>query len=174
MSEPIEESYFNWLRAKVLSPNNYRLYLDLLRLLHETEFVWVVPGDKNRAEDGLELRIDFHRESRLNPDPSWEHVGCSIFEMLLAFAKRASFQTDDSVKDWFWDFITNLDLGEYRHVLSDDDILFIDDVLQKFIWRTYDPSGLGGMFPMRWPKEDQTKVEIWYQFCQYLEDQGRL
>lgn len=173
MSEPIEESYFNWLRAKVLSPTNMQ-YQDLLRELHRTEFVWLIPGDRNRAEDGLELRLDFGVESRLDPDPEWQHIGCSILEMLFAFAKRASFQTDNPPKDWFWEFITNLDLGELRHVLNEDDILFVDDVLQKFIWRTYDPSGLGGMFPMRWPKQDQTKVEIWYQFCEYLDDQGRL
>lgn len=171
MTEPLENVYFNWLSAKVL-PDNSNIYGDLLRILHNTEFTWIILGDKNRAQDGLELRDDFLRESWFHIGSEWDHVGCSIFEMMVAFAKRASFQTDDPVRDWFWEFITNLELGEFRQV-SEQDVIFIDEVLYRFVWRTYDSSGLGGMFPLRWPKRDQRKVEIGYQFFEYLDDQGR-
>ena len=29
---------------------------------------------------------------------------------------------------------------------------------------------MGGFFPLAFPKEDQTKVEIWYQMSGYLEE----
>lgn len=172
MGEPIENLYFNWLCAKVLTPGN-RNYYDLLYILHTTEFVWVILGDKNRAEDGCELREDFLREARLGKDPHWFDEPVSVFEVLIAFAKRASFQTDIPVRDWFWAFMNNLGLDEFRRV-TDSDIPVIEEILHVFIWRTYDQNGNGGLFPMRRPKRDQREVEIWYQFCEYIEDQGLL
>lgn len=171
MTEPIEEAYFNWLCAKVL--DNRNIYIDLLRLLHSTEFVWVVHGDHNRGADGVELREDFIRESRFASEFEWEQAGCSIFEMLLAFAKRAAFQTSEPVKNWFWEFMTNLGLSELRN-LSEEDVIFVQEVLEHLIWRSYEPNGYGGMFPLRWPKRDQREVEIWYQFCEYVDEQGRI
>lgn len=170
MEEPLEETYFNWLCAKV-SLNKGPMYLDLMRILHKTEFVWIIPGDRNRAEDGQELRLNFLREAFIKRNEAWLQDPCSILEFLIAFANRAYFQTDTSLNDWFWQFMTNLDLAEYRQV-SESDMPVIEDILSTLVWRTYDPSGHGGMFPMRWPKDDQREVEIWYQFFAYLDDQG--
>lgn len=171
MEEPIEEVYFEWLCAKVM-PKSSDNYNGLLQVLHRTEFVWVVVGDKNRAEDGLELRLDFLRETNYLREREWFECGCSVLECLIAFAKRASFQTDISVEEWFWTFIRNLGLEEYRRI-SESDIPVITEVLEAFVWRNYKSNGDGGgLFPMRSPEKDQRKVEIWYQFCEYLEDQG--
>lgn len=170
MSEPIEGEYFNWLCAKV-QKTRALIYVDLLKILYSTEFTWVIPEDRNRAEDGLELRHDFLREAHARSDNQLINQPCSVLEVLLAFANRASFQTDIPVRDWFWEMMDNLDLGEFRQVSRVDEV-HIRERLHTFIWRTYDPSGYGGLFPMRWPKTDQRKVEIWYQFCEYLEDRG--
>lgn len=172
MDEPIEVLYFNWLCAKVLIQGN-KNYYDLMQILYSTEFVWIVPGDENREEDGLELRQDFLRETQLDYDPGWFSEPCSVLEVLIAFAHRASFQTDLPEYDWFWHFLTNLKLNEYRRI-SKRDIPEIEEILYVFIWRTYDAYGDGGLFPLRTPKEDQRKVELWYQFFEYLEDQGLL
>lgn len=172
MDEPIEGLYFNWLCAKVLSVE-IPIYYELMRILYGTEFVWLVPGDQNRADDGLELREDFLRETTLYSDPEWFNSECSILEVLIAFAKRARFQTGTPTKEWFWEFLTNLGLDEFRQV-SKTDRLVIDDILHDFVWRTYNSNGHGGIFPLRWPKHDQREVEIWYQFTDYLIDQGRL
>lgn len=170
MGEPIENEYFNWLCEKVLE-NNSHSYLSLLRILHRTEFVWVVPEDRHRVEDGFELRTDFLRETGLESDASWEGQPCSIFELLISFAARASFQTDIPLNVWFWEFISNLKLDEFRRVSSSDTYL-IEDILHTFIWRQYDPSGDGGMFPISRTKNDQRKIELWYQFCEYVDDRG--
>lgn len=170
MGEPMEAVYFNWLCAKVTSNRTY-VHYELMRILYCTEFVWIVPGDKNRVEDGLELRDDFLRESRMKMDPGWFRSPCSVLEMLIAFAKRAEFQTDTSMREWFWIFLNNLRLDEYRSISGGEQHM-IEKLLHAFVWRIYDPSGYGGMFPLRDPKHDQREVEIWYQFNEYLEDQG--
>jgi hypothetical protein len=176
--ESIEHLYFNWLCAKVTTYNRYSTpsltHWNLLRALHQTEFVWLLSGDDNRAEDGLELRRDFIFEAEAPDHPEWRrNPGCSVLEMLIAFSKRAEFQTGDKAKDWFWEFIDNLGLKEVNdgHEATLEDI---EEVLDMFVWRTYDYDGDGGLFPLDYPTRDQQTLEIWYQFCDYLVDKGRL
>jgi len=174
MREPIETEYFKWLCAKVLERGTQN-YVDLLFIMYKTEFVWVVPADRNREEDGIELRLDYLRETfqKRDTDYSWYNQPCSILEVLVAFAKRASFQTDIPVADWFHIFLENLKLDDYRRV-SESDIPVIEEILYNFVWRTYDLNGDGGLFPMLHSTNNQKDVEIWYQFCEYLEDRGLL
>ncbi len=168
MTEPIEEAYFNWLCAKLISPhaNTYR---DLFRILHKTEFAWVVPGDRNRQEDGVELRLYFLNETGYEKDELWYNELCSVLEVFISFASRASFQTEAPVANWFWIFIENLNLNEYRRV-SQKDIPVIEEILYTFVWRTYPENGLGGLFPLYAPRQDQREVEIWYQFCAWVDE----
>jgi len=177
MGEPLENLYFNWLCAKVVDmrkTNPSDTYWELLRKLHKTEFVWFLSGDDNRAEDGKELRREFILQADIPDDPEWRLIlGCSVLEMLIAFARRAEFQTDMPVSDWFWEFLTNLGLAEFNDG-SDLDPEEIDEILECLVWRTYDYNGLGGMFPIKNPETDQRDIEIWHQFCDYLVDQDRL
>lgn len=176
MNELVEHLYFNWLCAKVLnmkevdsSPTHWQL----LTRIHRTEFVWIVSGDDNRAEDGKELRRDFILEAELPDDEEWRLIiGCSVLEMLIAFARRAEFQDETPTHIWFWEFIRNLGLNDFDD--NHFDPYAVDDILQNFIWRTYEPTGLGGLFPIEDPMSDQREVEIWYQFCEYLVDQERV
>jgi len=170
MVEPIENEYFNWLCAKVLDSSTNNHYT-LLGILHRTEFVWVVPADKHRAQDGIELRTYFLNETGVESDPLWKGGPCSVLEFLIAFANRASFQTDIPVKEWFWEFMNNLKLDEFRQV-SDDDVYVIEDILYTFIWRQYEPNGYGGLFPLNETRNDQRKIEVWYQFSEYVHERG--
>lgn len=179
MDEPIEEVYFNWLYSKVASVSNPTpslTYLTLLRDLHSTEFVWLLSGDDNRAEDGLDLRREFHREifAAFGEELPWMHEGCSVLEMLIAFARRASFQTDQPAREWFWIFLENLGLADLNDAYDGDITSVVNDVTYRLIWRQYQRDGQGGMFPLMDPPEDQRKVEIWYQFSEWLVDQDML
>lgn len=166
--EPIEDLYFNWLCAKVLPPHeaNYR---GLLMVLHRTEFTWIVIGDDNREADGIELRLNFLYETHFYKDRLWFDQPCSVLEMLIALCYHANFQTDIPLTEWFWLFIRNLWLEDYRRV-SEDDIPAIQEILENFIHRNYQANGNGGLFPLLEPHRDQRKVEIWYQFCDYVQD----
>jgi hypothetical protein len=176
MNEPLENVYFNWLCAKVVDKETFPVtdhYWKLLRKLHTTEFVWMMSGDDNRAEDGKELRRDFILAADMPDNPEWRTVvGCSVLEMFIAFAKRAEFQTDMPMRDWFWEFIDNLGLDQYDD-RSRFDEKTVETILDQFIWRTYHPNGIGGLFPLDYPREDQREVEVFYQFCNYLVDQHR-
>jgi hypothetical protein len=175
MSGPLEDLYLNWLCAKVVNMKDLPdpTYWKLLKKLHHTEFVWLISGDDNRAEDGKELRLEFIFQAEIPDDPYWRiEVGCSILEMLIAFARRAEFEDQTPVEEWFWEFISNLGLKEHDDISFDED--YVDLVLHEFIWRTYEPNGNGGLFPIGNPRSDQTEVEVWYQFCDYLVDQDRL
>lgn len=171
MDEPIEEVYFNWLYSKVASvdvtPTPSLTWVTLIRDLHNTEFAWLITGDDNRAEEGLDLRVEFFRESGLDQDSPWSSVPCSVLEMMIAFSRRASFASELSPREWFWIFLENLGVAEY----SDNRLgisQIVNEVLDPFIWRTYDTHGNGGMFPLNEPEHDQTTVELWYQFCEYV------
>lgn len=172
MEGPLDEPYFTWLSAKVvLGDRMSQSYLKLLHQLYETEFVWFVIGDDNRAGDGLDLRREFLRESRLENDQVWFDVGCSILEMLIGLSRRAEFQTDIASQEWFWVLIRNLNLADYNDENSYNHD-HVSEILYDFVWRTYECDGTGGLFPMTNPSADQREVEIWYQFSQYLIDQG--
>lgn len=176
IDEPIESTYFNWLCAKIMQvdvPTPSLEYWKLLRMLHSTEFIWLLSGDDNRAEDGVDLRTEFLRESYLENDQSWADFGCSVLELLIAFSRRAAFETEQSAKDWFWEFLYNLGLSDFNDAYNPDG-LEVDECLQRFVWRTYDANGRGGLFPLDNPKHDQRQVEIWYQFCEWLLDQDRI
>jgi len=171
MDEPIEEVYFNWLYSKVASitvPSTPSLtYLRLFRALYSTEFVWLISGDDNRLEEGLELRSTFLRESRLDQDPLWFSEPCSVLETLIAFAQVIEFETELTTKEWFWIMLENLNLA----YLSDNQLgvgIVCEEILNTFIWRLYDENGFGGLFPIENPCEDQRNVEIYYQFCVYV------
>ncbi len=166
--EPIEEAYFNWLCAKVVSPYGQN-HVGLMRILYSTEFVWLISGDKNRAEDGVELREYFLGETRHEADEAWFNLPCSILEVLVAFAKRASFQTDTPVLEWFWTFITNLELDVFVRLTRSEKPV-VETILNEFMFRTYDSNGYGGLFPLNNPEYDQREVEIWYQFCAWVEE----
>lgn len=172
MNEPFENLYFNWLCAKVLrvdNPTPSLTYWKLFRQLHSTEYVWLISGDDNRAEDGVELREEFITESQLPYHHGWEDIGCSVMEMLIAFSRRAQFNAGETSQYWFWHFLNNLDLAGANDA-SDIPTEEIDEILNIFVWRLYDHNGAGGLFPMQNPHKDQKEVEVWYQFCEYLVD----
>ena len=174
--ESIEEAYFNWLYFKVASVDNPTpslTYYELMRELYKTEFVWILSGDDNRAMDGIDIRKEFLKQSGIDPEPEWVHIGCSVLEMLIAFSRRIEFQVDEPAREWFWIFLKNLGLDESPDSapLSSE---YVAEVLDRFVWRTYSADGQGGLFPIQNPEHDERNVEIWYQFCEYLEEQEEL
>src|SRR5690606_35983609 len=150
--------------------NPARSYWELAKHLHSREFVWLIPNDDNRMEDGLELRDEFLAELSVSEvDPQWYGLGCSVLEMLVALCKRASFETDQTVSGWFWLILGNCGLRPYNDALySADTAPEVDEILDRIIYRTYSPNGEGGLFPLRKTNNDQRKVELWYQLAEYI------
>lgn len=168
---PLDELYFTWLYAQVGSVterNPSRSYWKVLRQLYTKEFIWIIPHDDNRAEDGRNLRIDFlEYEDIRDADPEWLHMPCSMLELLMGLAQRLAFQMDGEPARWFWHLMENLGLELY----NDNSLVpekEIDRKLDDVIWRTYRRNGNGGLFPLRRSHRDQRYVELWDQMHAYL------
>lgn len=173
MSAQLDEQYFTWLYGLVSSvkiKNRSRTYWSLTRQLYQKEFIWIIPNDDNRVEDGRDLRQEFIDACQINDlDHNWLNMGCSMLEMLIGLSRRLSFEADGVPDVWFWHLIETMELRQYSDRNYDDDIRKeIDEVLDRIIWRNYEPNGHGGLFPLTHTMKDQRKVELWYQLCAYL------
>lgn len=177
----LREEYFSWL-CGLVSKDKRWAYHTLCKELHKKEFRWFVPNDDNRCEDGLRLRDRFIEEN--NIDETHLEVRyflkdkCTVFEVLVALAYRMDDQMhplNDSkprIARWFTEMIRNLRLdGFYDGCDGPVTEAEIDEILENFMDRTYDEYGNGGLFPLKTrPRNDQTKVEIWYQLMLYLDE----
>lgn len=174
--DEIREAYFNWMYEIVCADRfaDDISYRRLLRFLHGIRFDYIIPKDKNRAEDGVDLRYRF---ALFSSDMSVrDHLGncpCSVLEMILALAIRCeeNIMDDPRIGDrtgqWFWGMITNLGLGAMNDDRFDD--VYVKEVVKRFLKREYEPNGKGGLFTVRHCDHDLRDVEIWYQLCWYLD-----
>jgi hypothetical protein len=170
VSGVLDEEYLIWLYSQVGSVkdrNRSRTYWNLFRQMHSIEFVWLVPNDDNRVEDGRALRQEWAEEAGILPDRSWWSRGCSFLEMLIALCRRIAFEADSRADPWFWHILSNLGLLECTD-RSNYDQVEVDERIHTVIQRTYDRNGHGGLFPMRHAHKDQRRVELWYQMNAYL------
>lgn len=164
----LDDIYLEWLYDQVLvqSPRG-ATYWKLLRQMYQTEFTWFVPNDGNRAEDGKDLRCEWANQLEIEPPGAWLDMNCSFLEMLVALARRICFEADATPQHWFWKLLENLGLESY-HDGSGYSRKYVDKRMRVVIDRAYDPSGDGGLFPLRHPDRDQRRVELWYQMSAYL------
>lgn len=162
-----DQNYFRWLTTKVQEEGHPRnTYRDLFWILYDTEFIWKIPNDDNRVADGLELRRKYLRETgRQAPDENMRP--CSVLEVIVGLSCRLAWLADGSEEGWAWQLLCNLELHKFRDPLSKRRIHTVEEILYALIWRTYEPDGTGGFFPLMNPREDQRKVEIWYQMNAY-------
>lgn len=174
MNEPLDELYLGWLYKFIANPeiaNPARTFWRLAQHLYTKEYIWLIPNDDNRMEDGRFLREEFIEDLGLDDiDPDWMDLECSMLEMMIALSRRLSFQGGGEPTDWFWHLIDNLGL---RHA---DNRRYpktrVEEVLDRINWRTYNKDGSGGLFPLRNPDRDQRDVELWYQLNSYILERG--
>ena len=172
MTGTLDDLYLTWLYSQVGDVkvrNKSRTYWDLFTQLYLKDFVWLVPNDDNRVQDGIDLRWEYISEAGIQVDPEWLDRNCSFLEMLIGLSRRLAFEGEGHPPVWFWHLIQNLGLQECtdRPKYNQSEV---DERLDIVILRLYDPDGRGGLFPLRYPKHDQRSVEIWYQMNEYLLD----
>lgn len=172
--EVIISDYFEWMLDIVCGKRYSKniSYRKLLAHLHSIEFVYIIPNDENRAEDGISLRYRFSKEKGMHDVPECLYGPCSVLEMMIALAIRCDVFMDDPemgdrTSQWFWDMIINLGLGYMIDEKYDEDV--VDEIIQRFLDRDYEPDGKGGLFRIKRCTYDLREVEIWYQLCWYLD-----
>lgn len=169
--------YFNWLYKSVKGdkgPEEFR-YRKLLTRLHDITFRWSMEMDQNRAEDGISLRYRFALDQGYEDDSDYImdilEGPCSVLEMMVALSFRCEEIMDnacvgDRTSQWFWGMIVNLGLGSMHDSLFDRQ--FVDETIDVFLDRDYEPDGRRGLFTIRHCERDLRDMEIWQQLCWYL------
>lgn len=171
----LDELYFNYL-VELVGGSSYgrKTYLTLLKRLFEHEYIWVVPNDDNRTEDGRDLRHEFAEQlNDFELNSTWFESECSMLELIIGLSRRLAFEAEGEPRDWFWVLLKNLSLTRYSDNWRRFPERKVEDILNQVIWRTYEPDGSGGLFPLSNPNEDQRKVELWYQLCAYVLEMGK-
>lgn len=168
--------YFDWMYQLVVDDRYSKSYRKLFARLYDMEFIYTIPMDGNRAEDGINLRYRFGREhsfSDVTIASFLDDCPCSVLEMMIALSIRCEEHIMDDpdignrTGQWFWGMLVNLGLSS----MSDDkfDRYYVDRTLKKFLDRKYERNGVGGLFTVNNGRNMRT-TEIWYQMNYYLNE----
>jgi len=169
----MENRYFDFLCAIVGRSQEYNMLLDEL---HKIKYYSLIPNDDNRGVDGLQLRQTFLEEVDHTWSSSLPKGECTVLEMLIGLAYRLEFETlqskwEKTKSEWFWILIDNLGLIECVNNRTDNNRQVckeVTNIINRMLARDYEYNGNGGIFPLKDPKRDQRRIEIWYQMTNYI------
>lgn len=161
----LDIAYYEWLISQVDIPNN-KTYRELFERMHNVEYIPVVIMDENRVADCYDLRKEFSRSKYQTIVPPWISL-LEIFIIVSRLAGQTSLR-DRNPQRWAWRILKNARLTSAHDPFSEERANRVDDILYSLLWRTYEADGSGGFFPLKKPKEDQRKVELWYQLNAYI------
>lgn len=174
LADQIRNEYFDWMIDLVNANRGPKeiSYIKLLEYLHNTEFTYLILRDRNRAEDGVDLRYRFGLIRKHPEYPEYLSGPSSVLEMMIALAIRCEECIMDDpaygnrTSQWFWGMIVSLGLGGMTDALFDRD--YVEECLTRFLNREYERNGKGGLFTVKGTRRDMRKMEIWYQLNAYL------
>jgi len=167
----VRGEYLTWLEDQLrdeYSPTGE--YWGLVNLMFDKEFTWSVPHDDNRIADALQLRNEYSDEKHVRRAQMRRLGPCSFLEVLIGLSRRLAFTAGGKAPGWAWVLLTNLELDKMIDPLSPRKINKINDIMDTVIQRTYSPDGQGGFFPLAYPDDDQTRIELWYQLNSFVEE----
>lgn len=176
--DSIINEYFEWLLDLVYKYRRLSSvsFVKLLMRLHEIEFRYTIPMDENRAESGRSLRYRFAitngYEDSYRTVLEYLDGPCSVLEMMVALAVHCEEDIMDDTRygnrteQWFWGMIVNLGLGGMVDTKFDRRV--VDEHIEVFLNREYEPDGRGGLFTIKNCDRDLRTVEIWCQLSWYL------
>lgn len=185
-SGSIRTKYFDWLYSKIGFDDEtddreqiFPYHIVTLQLFMK-EFYPMVPYDENRDTDARTLRDRFvyEADSSIDAGVMLDILSgpANLLEVMVALAERMDNDLynpenrRNKIVDSFWELFKNLGLDRFK----DDGfaVSWMPDevckIVGKVLDRTYEPNGRGGFFPLEHPKEDQRKVELWYQMQAWL------
>ena len=174
LADQIRNEYFDWMIDLVNANRGPKeiSYIKLLEYLHNTEFTYLILRDRNRAEDGVDLRYRFGLIRKHPEYPEYLSGPSSVLEMMIALAIRCEECIMDDpaygnrTSQWFWGMIVSLGLGGMTDAIFDRD--YVEKCLTRFLNREYERNGKGGLFTVKGTRRDMRKMEIWYQLNAYL------
>lgn len=178
LKNELVNGYFDWLYGLVYNKKQYTFsYKKLFRYLNNVEFIYIIPTDGNRYEDGINLRYRFANDGGFSENivsVLLDEKPCSIFEMMVALALRCEEtimldpENGDRTYLWFYNMIKNLGLHKMYDSKFNSDA--VDDILYKLLNRRYKRNGEGGLFITESHEYDFRAIEIWQQMCLYIDE----
>lgn len=173
--QELREDYLQWLEHQLRDEygNPGKTYWGLANLMFNTPFTWIqsISMDENRLADGLNLRVEFARQVGLRPNALRTLGPCSFLEVLIGLSRRLAFAAGGEAPGWAWELMSNLELIRLSDPLTGPKQRKAEEIMRTAMERTYLPDGTGGFFPLAWPDEDQTRIELWYQMHAYIAEQ---
>lgn len=174
IEDKVKSDYFEWMYDLMCEGRFAKTitYRQLFTFLYDTEFVYFVPHDENRAQDGIDLRYRYCVLHKCEDLERYLGGPCSVLEMMVALAIRCEErimcdpEKGDRTAQWFWSMMTSLGLSSMNDTNYNE--WLVNDVITRFLNREYDPDGKGSLFTIkRWNRDART-VEIWHQLMAYL------
>lgn len=175
MNDNLNELYFKWICSIIFPDEQLRNnYMNVLRLLYDTTFEYILALDENRQKDGIDLRYHFSYACKIPFDIvsiSFDRNSCSILEMMTALAKRCEedIMSDlihgDRTHEWFLIMFNNLGLYNYTDESWNVNSYYeVKNILRKFMFREYNSDGTnGGLFIYHNPAYDLRNMQLWDQ-----------
>lgn len=179
------ESYYWWMLEIPSGRDHIRAsdipnWQKLFRKLDSVIFVSHNEDDDNRVEDALDLRAQWYIDvNHIDPWREYEFDKTkwgepTVLEIMTALAIRMeeSIMGDEAYGDrtgqWFWNMIVSLGLGGLTDHFFDES--YVDNILQRFMNREYEPNGKGSLFTV-FGRNDMRDLSIWQEMCEYLNAQ---
>lgn len=172
-----EKRYFRWLCNRIgIEDYPGKRYFILANDLWCMEWLSINPLDQNREIEALNLRKNYIMNSEADPYVIGDLGVAKVLEVLIAIAgKMVELLADSDINDnteerWFFEMASNagLCIMEDERYLEHEGLFVTHEAMERVIERSYRRDGVGGLFPLTKPKNDQRKCELWYQMNQYI------
>lgn len=170
-------AYFKAIE-RFLTEKEDRDYTALLSLLFNKEYKWSIRMDETRAAYVKIAREEFLEKLNLTNEQydEWSWALCSpprLLEVLLMLAKQMEdafgFADEKNIPNWFWMMLSNLGISEYDdRRLGTKEADIINQKLDIWLNRHFEPDGTGSPFPLKGVCLDQRTVDLWQQANLYV------
>lgn len=177
------EIYFDALRQEAFSAKvNRGTYEGVLRVLHDIPFSWDIWSDENRAGDAITYRQYgfLGQQTDLSAVDKewltyWSLASPSVFEVLMACARRFVEYFGGHTAYYFGHMFRNLNLDRYPgRALDAEHAEVIREKLNAWMSHQIAPDGTGSPFPLANPVTkssiDMRAVDIWAQMNAYASE----
>lgn len=179
--EEIKTEYLCYLmnRAGLIAEGSYGYFM-LCKSLMEYHFLPVLTMDENRSQDCHMLRCDYAEEYDEDLVDILDHI-CgeygTMMELFVVLAEKMQYELadseyEDSISKWFKELLQNCGLiNAYNSCYEQPGFeRDVTDILDVINYRKYGWDGENGLFPLRWPKNDQRYSELIIQMNNYIEE----
>jgi hypothetical protein len=171
--ELLNKEYFDWLCSYVGGRSRRKL----LQFLYRTPFVYTVPLDGNRYEEGVNLRYQFGDEKHIHYRyvTGWlDNRDCSVLEMMVALSLRIETHITgdpdygDRTSFWFNEMLKSMHLDTMVDSFFNEEEA--EERVSCMLQRRYLRNGDGGLFTLKRTRKDLRHVEIWYQAMWFIDE----